>query len=243
MLRTVSDLSLATPKNTMSDFTPYREKMENAAVNEVAIISFQRNYDALVREETGMISEDSITPCEGIPMFSDVSEGHDEFDFTNWGKLGLPKVSPLWLLKYLPNMPASHIAIYNDFRGPNNSITLREASANLAFGEAYCTIVRNNADTIVSGATGTRIHPIRSIHACIQEQIAHARIRLRPPLAHLTKIGQDLFWAKELARSFWRNWKLRKNAARPSLERLLDTVPRPLCQKVESLILKRQFRF
>ena len=28
----------------------------------------------------------------------------------------------------LPNMPASHIAIYNDLRGPNNSITMREAS-------------------------------------------------------------------------------------------------------------------
>ncbi len=111
-------------------------------------------------------------PFEFIEGVAKCLEGRDEFDFTTWGKLGLPKVSPLWLLKYLPNMPASHIAIYNDFRGPNNSITLREASANLAFGEAYCTIIRNNADTIVSGATGTRIHPIRSIHACIQEQTA-----------------------------------------------------------------------
>ncbi len=47
---------------------------------------------------------------------------------------GLPKMSPLWLLKYLPNMPASHIAIYNDLRGPNNSLTLREAVANVALG-------------------------------------------------------------------------------------------------------------
>lgn len=111
-------------------------------------------------------------PFEFIEGVSKCLEGKDDFDFTTWGEVGLPKVSPLWLLKYLPNMPASHIAIYNDFRGPNNSITLREASANLAFGEAYCTIVRNNADTIVSGATGTRIHPIRSIHVCIQEQTA-----------------------------------------------------------------------
>ena len=36
----------------------------------------------------------------------------------------------MWLLKYLPNMPASHLAIYNDFRGPNNSLTMREAAAN-----------------------------------------------------------------------------------------------------------------
>ena len=50
------------------------------------------------------------------------------FHFSRWAEHGLPKVAPLWLLKYLPNMPASHIAIYNDLRGPNNSITLREAS-------------------------------------------------------------------------------------------------------------------
>ena len=31
-----------------------------------------------------------------------------------WAEQGLPKVAPLWLLKYLPNMPASHIAIFND---------------------------------------------------------------------------------------------------------------------------------
>ena len=36
---------------------------------------------------------------------------------------GMDKMPPLWLLKYLPNMPASHIAIYNDMRGHSNSIT------------------------------------------------------------------------------------------------------------------------
>ncbi len=54
-----------------------------------------------------------------------------------WGGEGMTKMSPLWLLKYLPNMPASHLAIYNDFRGPNNSLTMREAAANAALGEAF----------------------------------------------------------------------------------------------------------
>ena len=94
------------------------------------------------------------------------------FHFERWAEQGLPKVTPLWLLKYLPNMPASHIAIYNDLRGPNNSITLREASANLALAEAFCTIARDSADTIVVGATGTRIHPIRTVHVALQEQLA-----------------------------------------------------------------------
>lgn len=95
------------------------------------------------------------------------------FEFDRWAKDGLPKVTPLWLLKYLPNMPASHIAIYNDMRGPNNSITLREASADLAVAEAYTTIARGSADAIIAGATGTRVHSLRSIHVVLQEPIAN----------------------------------------------------------------------
>src|SRR5437868_486274 len=30
------------------------------------------------------------------------------FDFRSWAGKGLPAVEPLWLLKYLPNLPASH---------------------------------------------------------------------------------------------------------------------------------------
>ncbi|MDM4014419.1 beta-ketoacyl-[acyl-carrier-protein] synthase family protein [Roseiconus lacunae] len=94
------------------------------------------------------------------------------FEFEKWGELGKPEVNPLWLLKYLPNMPASHIAIYNDLRGPNNSITVREASAGAAIAEAYSTISRGHADVLTVGATGSRIHPLRSLHAAMQETLA-----------------------------------------------------------------------
>lgn len=89
-----------------------------------------------------------------------------------WPTVGLPKVTPLWLLKYLPNMPASHIAIYNDLRGPNNSITYREASGNLAVGEACATIQRGSADCMLAGATGCHIHPLKSIYLGLQQQMA-----------------------------------------------------------------------
>jgi 3-oxoacyl-[acyl-carrier-protein] synthase II len=94
------------------------------------------------------------------------------FDFLRWATDGMPKMNPLWLLKYLPNMPASHLAIYNDLRGPNNSLTLREAAANVAVGEARQIILRGQADAMLVGATGTRIHPIKAIHARQQEELA-----------------------------------------------------------------------
>lgn len=95
-----------------------------------------------------------------------------KFDFTRWAEKGLPAVEPLWLLKYLPNLPASHIAIFNDLRGPNNSLTMREASSNLAIAEAYCTIGRGHADAMLAGATGTKVHPARTIHVVTQEEVA-----------------------------------------------------------------------
>lgn len=98
-----------------------------------------------------------------------------KFNFAKWGETGLPKVNPLWLLKYLPNMPASHIAIYNDLRGPNNSLTLREASSGAAIAEATSTILRGHADALVVGATGSRVHPLRTLHASMQEKLAADR--------------------------------------------------------------------
>ena len=108
---------------------------------------------------------------EGIRQCLD-EEGR--FEFSRWAGEGLPKLSPLWLLKYLPNMPASHLAIYNDMRGPNNSVTVREAAANVAVGEAYQIILRGDADVMLAGATGTRVHPMKLMHAIQQEELAAA---------------------------------------------------------------------
>lgn len=113
-----------------------------------------------------MTSPDEFTA--GVKACTD----DDGFHFSRWAELGLKKVDPLWLLKYLPNMPACHVAIYNDLRGPNNSITQREASANLALAEAYTTIVRGAADIMLAGATGTRVHALRTLHIVLQEELA-----------------------------------------------------------------------
>lgn len=96
-------------------------------------------------------------------------------DLKRWPNDGLPKVNPLWLLKYLPNMPASHVAIFNDFRGPNNSLTVREAGNNLVLGESVSVIRRGWSDCMVVGATGSRIHPLRSVHTAMQEELAAQR--------------------------------------------------------------------
>lgn len=95
------------------------------------------------------------------------------FQYTRWGKEGLGEMNPLWMLKFLPNMPASHIAIINDLRGPNNSLTLRENAGLAAIREAAQTIERGHADRMIAGATGTRLHPFKTVHVIQMEEIAH----------------------------------------------------------------------
>lgn len=95
------------------------------------------------------------------------------FQFQDWGTKGLGKMEPLWMLKYLPNMPACHIAIFNDARGPNNSVTLDEASPGVALTEALNIMQRGAADMMLVGGTGTRIHPVRAIHARLLDPLGY----------------------------------------------------------------------
>lgn len=78
------------------------------------------------------------------------------FRYDLWGEKALPQMFPLWLLKFLPNMPACHVAIAQDARGPNNSITHGDVSSLLAISEAMRLIERGRVDVVIAGATGSR---------------------------------------------------------------------------------------
>ncbi len=82
-----------------------------------------------------------------------------QFDFDRWGKMSMAEMYPLWMLKYLPNMPACHIGIAQDARGPNNSLTLGEVSSLSAVAEAVRVIQRGQADVMIAGGTASRINP------------------------------------------------------------------------------------
>ena len=83
----------------------------------------------------------------------------DEMMLTRWGEESSGRIAPLWLLRQLPNMPACHISIDHDARGPNNTITSRESSALLALSEAARVIERGAADAMIVGACGFQYFP------------------------------------------------------------------------------------
>jgi len=83
-----------------------------------------------------------------------------KFNYGAWDERAISEMYPLWMLKYLPNMPACHIGIAQDARGPNNTIVLAEASSLLAIAEAMRVIERGAADMMIVGGAGSRMHPL-----------------------------------------------------------------------------------
>ncbi|CAN5617990.1 beta-ketoacyl-ACP synthase II [soil metagenome] len=97
-----------------------------------------------------------------------------KFDIKKWGSEGMQKLTPLWLLKYLPNMLSCHVTIVHGLRGPSNTITCADASSHLAIGEAFRTIQRGGADLAICGGAETKIQPMGLMRQCLMKRVSTA---------------------------------------------------------------------
>jgi len=85
---------------------------------------------------------------------------HGDFDIHHWGREGMLNLTPLWLLKYLPNMLACHVTIIHDCQGPSNTITCGEASGGLSIAESMRVIQRGKAELCFCGGAESKINPM-----------------------------------------------------------------------------------
>src|SRR5262249_39555215 len=67
---------------------------------------------------------------------------------------------PLWILKYLPNMVATHISLALNIQGPNSTITTACVAGTQAVGEGSSLIAHDEADVILAGGADSRIDPL-----------------------------------------------------------------------------------
>jgi 3-oxoacyl-[acyl-carrier-protein] synthase II len=95
----------------------------------------------------------------------------DRLNLQKWGKDGMGQLTPLWLLKYLPNMLACHVTIVHELKGPSNTITCGDASSHLAIGEAFRTIQRGDADLAICGGAETKVQPMGLMRQCLLERV------------------------------------------------------------------------
>jgi 3-oxoacyl-[acyl-carrier-protein] synthase II len=103
----------------------------------------------------GIIAADANELTEALVKAAD-EEGH--FSLKLWGKAGMSSLTPLWLLKYLPNMLACHVTIIHDCQGPSNTITCGEASSLLCIGESTRVIGRGDADLCFTGGAESKVN-------------------------------------------------------------------------------------
>ncbi len=105
-------------------------------------------------------------------------DGPPVFSLRAWGTAeggggGMDSLTPLWLLKYLPNMLACHVTIIHGAEGPSNTITCAEASGLLSLGESCRVIERGDADLCFSGGAESPVNPMRLLRMDLAGRLAH----------------------------------------------------------------------
>lgn len=111
-------------------------------------VEFASVMGATELDDLGPASTHSITPEAETP------------DMAAWGGKGLSHVPPLWMLKYLPNMPACHATILYDIQGPSNTQIPGDTAGAVALAEALRIIRRGAADVMLVGGSEAKVHPL-----------------------------------------------------------------------------------
>ena len=93
------------------------------------------------------------------------------FSLAQWGSEGMGNLTPLWLLKFLPNMLACHVTIVHDAQAPSNTITCGEASSHLAIGEGFRTVARGDADICICGGAESKTNPMGAIRPYLLDRL------------------------------------------------------------------------
>ncbi|HDS83642.1 MAG TPA: beta-ketoacyl-[acyl-carrier-protein] synthase family protein [Phycisphaerales bacterium] len=142
------------------------EAFKNAGVTTKASDSGSLTFDPTrlaISFGAGLISCDlnELAACAA----TSVTDG--KFDLRKWGAEGMENLTPLWLLKYLPNMLPCHVGIIHDIQGPSNTITCGEVSSHIAIAEAAEMIQRGDADAAVGGGAEAKVNPIVMLRQCL----------------------------------------------------------------------------
>jgi 3-oxoacyl-[acyl-carrier-protein] synthase II len=117
--------------------------------------------------------------AETEEMTTAMATARDEagrFSIRKWGGeggQGMEALTPLWLLKYLPNMLACHVTIIHGCEGPSNTITCAEASGLLSIGESTRVIDRGAADLCFSGGAESKLNCMGLLRMDLAGRLAH----------------------------------------------------------------------
>ena len=111
----------------------------------------------------GVCMGTGITPVDVAELSRSISNATGEdgtLDIAKFTKDHAGSIFPLWLLRHLPNMAASHLSIIHQAMGPNNTVVTACAAGTQAVGEAFRLIARGDANVMMAGGCDSRIDPL-----------------------------------------------------------------------------------
>ncbi|MCS6850765.1 MAG: beta-ketoacyl-[acyl-carrier-protein] synthase family protein [Gemmataceae bacterium] len=114
-------------------------------------------------ERVGVVMGTGLVPMdlpELAPMLLAACNENGQLDSTRLGEKGDGALFPLWILKYLPNMVATHISLVLNAQGPNSTITTACVAGTQAVGEGFRLVSRGDADIVLAGGADSRIDPL-----------------------------------------------------------------------------------
>jgi 3-oxoacyl-[acyl-carrier-protein] synthase II len=114
-------------------------------------------------ERIGVVMGTGLVPMdlgELAPMLCQSCNADGEFQTQQLGRQGSSALFPLWILKYLPNMVATHISLALQIQGPNSTITTACVAGTQAVGEGFRMIQQGDADVMLAGGADSRIDPL-----------------------------------------------------------------------------------
>ena len=140
----------------------------------MAVSDAQLDTETVVSERFGVVcGTDTFYAAPSSLSDSFWNEDRSHREVSQWIPQAMKKIEPLWMLKSLPNMTASHVAIAMDARGPNNSLIHGDASGLLALVEAADVIRRDWADVMLVGGTGSKINPTYLAYHGVDDLVQH----------------------------------------------------------------------
>jgi 3-oxoacyl-[acyl-carrier-protein] synthase II len=132
-------------------------------------------------ERFGVCMGTGITPMDMAELAGPIAQGlveNGRLDLAKFSAARAECMDPLWLLKHLPNMAASHLSILHGAMGPNNTIVTACAAGTQAVGEAFRLIGRGDADIMLAGGCDSRLDPLMLV---AYQAMCAVSLSTRPP--------------------------------------------------------------
>jgi 3-oxoacyl-[acyl-carrier-protein] synthase II len=151
------ELAVAAAKFAVEDAKLITRGTQDASADEAAIATTYPGARMGCHIGAGLIAAEAEELAAALVTARDATDP-GELDLKAWGRTGMESLTPLWLLKYLPNMLACHVTIIHGCCGPSNTITCAEASGLLSIAESVRVIERGQADLCFSGGAESKVN-------------------------------------------------------------------------------------